>query len=320
MTTRHAFSRHDQAREDTLTLLAATESPTRRSIHASHEPGREEAQPRPKRRIRARLGLAAIVVACVAYQGSLRQPMGPAAGAWLHAPRSSSPREGDTLRIGTFNMHGAKGTDGVRNLERIAETVRGLDFVGLNEVHGALPFQDEDQAAALGQSLGLAWLYAPTEQRWWCDQFGNGLLSNLAVSSWQRIPLAREHGKSFRNAVLVRAEHCGRPVNLLVTHIDRSDDRERAEQLRTVGEMFLALAAPAILMGDMNTDATEPALRKLLETPGVQDPLRDRLGDAAPRRIDWILVRGLDTVDAGMVTNGASDHPHVWAELAWPQE
>ncbi|MDZ4781083.1 MAG: endonuclease/exonuclease/phosphatase family protein [Planctomycetia bacterium] len=299
--------------------LAVSDTGVTHAVHHAHDAPPNAAPHSPRLRWR-RFAIVTAVVATIAYQGTLRRPTGPDAGTWFHVPAATAQDGNDTLRIGTFNMHGGKGVDGVRDLTRIAETLRGLDFAGLNEVHGGVPFRGEDQAAALGQQLGMPWLYAPTEQRWWCDRFGNGALSNLPVTSWQRIPLARAHGKSYRNAVLVRAEHQGKPVNIVVTHLDRSDDRERVEQLRTVGELFLALESPAILLGDLNTDDTEPALRKLLDAPGVHDPLRDRLGDGAPRRIDWILVRGLETIDAGIVNRGDSDHPHVWAELAWPEE
>ncbi len=304
---------HEEARSPTS---APTGETTRRIYHESHG-ATKPAAPRSRwKRAFVALGLAAAFV----YASSLRRPTGPDAGVALHVPTSRSDDGDATLRIGTFNIHGGRGVDGELNLGRIADTLRGLDFAGLNEVRGGLTVDGVDQAASLGQSLSMPWLYSPTEERWWCEQFGNGLLSNLPVTSWQRIPLTRRYGKSFRNAVLVRSQHDGRPVNIVITHIDRSDDRERAEQLRTVGELFLSLATPAILLGDLNTDADEPALRRLLDAEGVHDPLRDKLGDDAPRRIDWILVRGLDTVDAGMVDHGASDHPHVWAELAWPQE
>ncbi len=304
----------DETRE-----LSPRKDEARHLVHPAHGASPNTPVIKAQRNFRRWL-MAIALIAGVGYYGSLRKPLGPDAGTWFHAPAATSRDGNDTLRIGTFNIHGAKGTDGARSLERIARTLRGLDFAGLNEVHGSLPGYRDDQAASLGAALGMSWLYAPSEERWWCDQFGNGALSNLAIMSWQRIPLPRVYGKSFRNALLVRAEHQGRPLNLVVTHIDRSDDRERAEQLRTVGELFLALEAPAILLGDLNTGADEPALRKLLDTPGVHDPLGEQLGVDAPRRIDWILVRGLETVDAGHVWNGASDHPHVWAELAWPAE
>jgi endonuclease/exonuclease/phosphatase family metal-dependent hydrolase len=107
-------------------------------------------------------------------------------------------------------------------------------------------------------------------------------------------------------------------VNVVVTHLDRSDDRERREQLRVVGNYFLSLAAPAVLMGDLNSDADEPALQFVLKAPDVVDPLRVKLGEATPRRIDWILVRGATTTDAGIIEAGPSDHPYAWAELVIP--
>ena len=56
-------------------------------------------------------------------------------------------------------------------------------------------------------------------------------------------------------------------------------------------------------------------MRRLLAAPGVRDPLGEKLGAAAPPRIDWILARGMRPVDAGLREQGASDHPLVWAEL-----
>jgi endonuclease/exonuclease/phosphatase family metal-dependent hydrolase len=300
---------------ETARTSASVSSETKQLVfHDSH---RATAPARKKSRSK-RILIAATCIAVLTYAASIRRPAGPDAGVAMHVPTSRSDDGNDTLRIGTFNIHGGRGADGEFDLDRIAATLRGLDFAGLNEVRAEI--LADDQAATLGQSLGMPWQFAPTEVRWLRSQFGNGFLSNLPVGSWQRIPIARRYGKSFRNAVLVGAEHAGKPVNIVVTHIDRSDDRERAEQLRTVGDLFLSLATPAILLGDLNTDASEPALQRLLESEGVRDPLRDKLGDDAPRRIDWILVRGLETVDAGLVNNGASDHPHVWAELAWPAE
>jgi len=263
------------------------------------------------------------LLATVGWQGSLRDPLGPAAGTELFGRAPALPAlepSGEfRLRLGTFNIHGCRGRDGRYDVERVANCLRELDFVGLNEVHGPNAWHARNHAQELGEQLDMAWLFAPTEERWWHDRFGNGLLCRYPVASWQRIPLARVHGKSFRNLLHVRMPVGDRILSLVVTHVDRSDDLERAEQLRIVGDFFLSLAAPAVLMGDMNTEAIEPALARLLATPGVHDPLADVQPDP-PRRIDWILTRGLTTLDAGLVNDGASDHPHVWAELSLPAD
>jgi endonuclease/exonuclease/phosphatase family metal-dependent hydrolase len=267
--------------------------------------------------------LVAIVLSAVLAVAffSQRVPCGPSAGR-LDVPVAAAPvlaNEPAQLRIGTYNIHGCKGTDGVRDPARIAEVVRGADFVGLNEVHGPSAWAGGNQATTLGGLLGMTPLYAPTEDPWLAAQFGNGLLTRVAVDHWQVVPLPRIYGKSYRNLLHVQARAAnGTSVNIVVTHLDRSDDRERREQLQTVGNYFLSLAAPAVLLGDLNSDAGEAYLRLMLIAPGVVDALSEKLRDQTPRHIDWILVRGATVADAGLTEAGPSDHPYVWADLVIP--
>ncbi|MBA4019876.1 MAG: hypothetical protein C0483_22140 [Pirellula sp.] len=272
----------------------------------------------------ARLRLAmvlALAAGAFAYEGQLRRPIGPSAGSLdVRIVASKVPADQPArVKIGTYNIHMGKGTDGRRDLPRIASMLGGIDFVGLNELLGPGLFEHEDQAAVLGRELRMTGLFTPTEERWWHARFGNGLLSKLDVTSWQVIPMARNYGKSFRNILHVRARAPnGSPLNIVVTHIDRSDDRERHDQLRTAADYFLALAKPAILLGDMNSDASDPEIVRLLAMPEVVDPLGQVKGFQTPRHIDWIFTRGVDVLDAGITPAGPSDHPHVWAELTVP--
>jgi endonuclease/exonuclease/phosphatase family metal-dependent hydrolase len=107
------------------------------------------------------------------------------------------------------------------------------------------------------------------------------------------------------------------PVNVVVAHIDRSDERERRRQLRCAGEFFLSLATPAVLLGDLNTTADDEELRRILKAPDVVDALGEKLPEKKSY-IDWILTRGLDIVEAGLTEPGPSDHPHVWALVDVP--
>jgi endonuclease/exonuclease/phosphatase family metal-dependent hydrolase len=198
----------------------------------------------------------------------------------------------------------------------VAKCLEGLDFVALQEVHGPRPWENLDQAGELGGRLHMDWLFAPNTRDWRCLDFGNGLLSTTPVESWQRIPLANYGGRGYRNAVLVSLKRRQGDVRVLLTHISRSNDRERTEQLRTVIAMFLALREPAILLGDLNSEATDPQIRALLATPGVTDAVGKILGEKdEPGRIDWIIARGMRATKAGIRDNEASDHPAVWAEL-----
>ena len=226
---------------------------------------------------------------------------------------AAPPRE--SFRVGTFNIHGCTGTDGRRNVDRVADCLTDLDFVALNEVHGPRLWESADQAALLGRRLGVQWLFAPATRDWHAVDFGNGLLTSLPVESWHRIPLAANNGRGYRNAVLVRLRWQEQMIGMLLTHIARSDELTRQEQLRQTVDLFLALPPPAIFLGDLNSEVTEPEIRRLLAEPGVIDAVGQKLGGNAPPRIDFIFVRGLRVLDAGLRDRGASDHPLAWAEV-----
>lgn len=282
-------------------------------------PATPQAEPRRPTGRRWRLLLVAIA-ALIIYDGQKRAPTGPAYGSALVGTPTIAVDDDRPLRIGTYNIHHGKGDDRVRDLQRTAACLEGLHFVGLNEVRGPIWPGEVNQAETLGRTLGLAWLFAPTERRWWYQDFGNGVLTGLQVDHWQRIPLVMEHGKSYRNAVLLRARWRERTVQIVVTHLDRRSDEDRAAQLRAVSELFLALAEPAIMMGDLNSGPDDPGIVRLRNTPGVADPVAIAMGDEAPPRIDWIFTRGFEVRDAGIVKTIASDHPYVWAELDLPRE
>lgn len=260
--------------------------------------------------------MAIVAVLALIWAGYRRLPAGPATGMAFHgAAAEPAAAERSSFRVGSFNIHGGEGRNGRLELGRTAECLKDLDIVGLNEVYGRLFWEPAGQAEALGQSLQMPWLFAPAEHRWGHGHFGNAALCRLPVRAWEIIPLPQRYGHSCRNALLLSTTCRGRTLRLVITHLDRSDDRERNRQFQAVSALFLQLDEPAILLGDLNTTGDEPLLAELLSTAGVRDPLAEVLGDKTPRRIDWLLTRGLETVDAGLIDNGASDHPCVWAEL-----
>jgi endonuclease/exonuclease/phosphatase (EEP) superfamily protein YafD len=113
-------------------------------------------------------------------------------------------------------------------------------------------------------------------------------------------------------------QECGtkdRVIHVLLTHVNRRYDSEREAQLKEVISLFLGLAEPAVLLGDLNSTAQDAQIHQLASLPGVIDVMGQVLGPKDPGRIDWIFVRGLKCVDAGIIENDASDHPLIWAEL-----
>jgi endonuclease/exonuclease/phosphatase family metal-dependent hydrolase len=267
-----------------------------------------------RRRIRWLVGaLILFVLVATIHHGSISRPAGPATGTAFATPAPTTAATTSTLRLATFNIHSARGSDGRIDLDRVVRQLNGFALIGLNEVRGTAPWRDEDQAALLGRKLQFPWLFAPTETQWWHDSFGNAALCSLPVRQWQRIPIPGTSGRGCRNLLLLSVEFNGRPLHVLITHIDRLADRQ--EQLRTASERFLSLAEPAILMGDMNTPGTDPQLQTLRTTSGVVDAITQSAPQRSADNIDWIFLRGLKLRAAGLIDSDASDHPMAWAEV-----
>lgn len=286
------------------------------------------------RRWGTRAALVVIAAAAVLH-ASRHVSTGPASGDRLHRPDTGLPEQarpvgaskvadprasGDSIRLAAFNIQSGKGLDDRRDLTRTADFLRRLDprpdLIGLNEVRGPQWFIDADQTHWLGETLGLRYLAAPTTRTWYHCTSGNGLLSRREIDFWQRLPLPRRHDRSQRNVVLIGLPLGDRTIRVLLTHLTRGDGRDRRAQLNMVGRLFLSLDEPVVLMGDLNSTRDDPLLAELLARPGVVDAVGRMLGESDPTgRIDWIITRGLQPLDAGVVETRVSDHPLVWAEL-----
>lgn len=272
---------------------------------------------RYRRRIAATIAFLSIAF-LIAWIGRTPVPLPPAGGTALNRANpaiSSAAAAKPTLRLATFNIHSGFGADGRWDLKRTASVLRNFDIVALNEVRGfPLGFGN---VSTLGDALEMPWLFAPTEQRWWFDEFGNGVLCRLPVESWRRTPLSGgARGYGFRNVVQLAVRWNGKILNLLVTHLDTRDDR--VAQLREVGTMLASVPLPAVLMGDLNTGTSDSTLQAMISAAGALDAIGVTLKQPIPGRIDWIITRGLETVAAGVEDRGASDHPVVWAEVRLP--
>src|SRR5207248_64950 len=150
------------------------------------------------------------------------------------------------------------------------------------------------------------WVFAPVERRWaGMSAFGNGLLCDLPVDRWQRIPISSSASRTNRNVIAARATWHGRPLTVLVTHLDRHEDRDA--ELGRVIQMFLDAEPPVILLGDLNTAAADPRLSALRQSAGVVDVLK-KVDTVPAGNVDWIFSRGLRTLAAGLKANDASDH------------
>jgi len=155
------------------------------------------------------------------------------------------------MKIVSYNIQYAKGKDGVHDLSRIADSVRGADLIGLQEVtrnFPGVPPELADQPARLADLLpGYFQVYAPAldldagsaivdgravDRR---TQFGNLLLARWPIRSTRHLllPRARTFERADpQNGVLegiVAAP--GGDVRIYVTHLNYLRSQQRRAQL-----------------------------------------------------------------------------------------
>lgn len=250
--------------------------------------------------------LATFGAGVLVLDGSQRRPVSPSGGADLVGDAPGLAAEDRDLNVVQFNIDRGKGRDGETDLLRTASCLERAEIAGLNEVSGA------DQARELAESLGQAWIFAPSEQRWWREHFGNAVLSDLPATSWKNEPLPYRTSKSRRGLATVTFDWRGKPVTLMVTHLDNGPDRDL--QFALVAERFAAVPAPKILLADLNAGADHPIIAGWRNDPALV-ATTGPIDAAAPIDIDWIVAAGFTLAEQWRCELGASDHPAVGARL-----
>ena len=217
----------------------------------------------------------------------------------------------NSFKLGVYNIHRGRGTDGQKDLQRIAGVIKDVDVVGLCECEGASILGKPNQCEQLGALLDTATLFGPTQKRFGRYDRGNGLLSRLSVSRWYQEPLVDSTGTHPRCILRADLVTEAGEIAFFVTHLARRIDQR--EQLKTVIDRFQQYDR-AILVGDFNMVKESRPLAEFLEQRGCCDAIATGRGDYA-KRIDWIFTRGVEIIDRGYHPKGPSDHPFYWIEV-----
>lgn len=249
-----------------------------------------------------------------------------AAAAIVPAPlHAEAPPPPAAITVLTWNIH-------YEDPDEIAEAVdaAGASIVALQEVDAHRRRSGcADQAAEIAAALDMTALFGPhLEDATQCggDEpalHGDAILTSHPVLEWRHVLLPTRNGeqRGFVEAVLDVGG--GRRVRIVSTHFEYRSSSERKDQAETLVEHLEGTAEPVVVMGDLNGEPDDPALR----------PLRQRFVDAweaagsggdgytsprrAPRRrIDYVFAGGGFTpVAAEVLDHGPSDHLPVLAEL-----
>ena len=136
------------------------------------------------------------------------------------AVAAESPPEFEPLRVGSYNIHRCVGTDGKRDVQRIAEVIKemGCDTIGLQEVDSSPGAHcASHQLELLAEATGMQAIAAATIIKH--DRaYGNALLTRRKILD------VRRHDLSFlrfepRGALEVDLDGSGTCVRVFVMHL-----------------------------------------------------------------------------------------------------
>ncbi len=207
-----------------------------------------------------------------------------------------------TLRVLTYNIHHAEGTDGKLDVERIAKVIQSAkpDLVALQEVDQATKRSGSvDQLARLAELTGMHSAYGRAME-FQGGGYGVGMLSRWPLQNVRVHPLPSPTGvepRAILEATVALGED-GRKLQFLVTHVDhKADPAHRAQQVARIRERFPVTAEdalPAILAGDLNATPESEVIKSLLAdwTDSATGKIFLTCPTNPPRvKIDYVLYR-----------------------------
>jgi len=162
------------------------------------------------------------------------------------------PSSGTTLRVMHWNIHKTKGSDGICNPDRIANTIvaQNPQVVSLNEVN----FYSGDCAwnFDMGEKLqGL--LQQKTGVTWYRQNVNPNGVGNVVLSRYQPVSSSYHILDNGRGVAQMGVVVNGRVVNVFSTHIEYYNSWWRPAQIAETLSWLTNFAEPRVLMGDFNT-------------------------------------------------------------------
>lgn len=235
--------------------------------------------------------------------------------SWPHATCAAP------LRVMSYNIHHAEGTDGVIDIQRIADVITAADpdVVSLQEVFQVVDtsgnpyFQLDDLATLTGMQgfFGPALTVPPGEIV--IGDFGNAVLVRQGITvtgtTNHALPFPDQTPPSEPRAVMeVDLSVDGNDVTFLASHFDHASAANRLAQAAFVNNLVASSTTPAILAGDLNDDTFSATIQD------IYTEWTDT--SAATSAIDYILYRDAaqwNVVEPGHaifnpLTQVASDH------------
>lgn len=230
------------------------------------------------------------------------------------------------LRVLSYNIHHAEGTDGQTELPRIAGIIRDArpDLVALQEVdRGVRRTGQADQPQLLSELTGMKVVYGDNISLEG-GLYGNAVLTRLPIvrSKNHKLPIIDNGEQRGVLEVELRLSG-GESLLLLATHLDhRPADEERLASVRGINELISDRGStPALLVGDLNDLPESRVLATLGESwQRTNEHVLPTFPATGPQRqIDYVLFQPSNrwcVVETRVLDESlASDHRPVLAVL-----
>ena len=259
-----------------------------------------------------------------------------------YGDRAVIPPKGQSLRVMTYNIYGARATSpaNAADLDAIAEVIRrqNPDFVTLNEVDVFTNRTGKDvhQARDLAEKLGMEWHFSKAIDR---DggEYGDAVLSKYPILEKRsyRLPCAAEQPGEDRSLCVIRVQIDAKDryvASPLLDHlsVDAILVVEATEILRI---RDTELEGDLILCGDLNAIPSSNVIATMTSFLTNTGPIDQYTfpSDDPSRKIDYIMyapiehfgVQNCQVVSRGDQQVGgvdASDHRPVIADIRFQTE
>lgn len=259
-----------------------------------------------------------------------------------YGDRAVIPPKGQSLRVMTYNIYGARATSpaNAADLDAIAEVIRrqNPDFVTLNEVDVFTNRTGKDvhQARDLAEKLGMEWHFSKAIDR---DggEYGDAVLSKYPILEKRsyRLPCAAEQPGEDRSLCVIRVQIDGKDLYVASTHLDHlSGDASRlvqATEIRRIRDT--ELEGDLILCGDLNAIPSSNVIATMTSFLTNTGPIDQYTfpSDDPSRKIDYIMYAPIEHFglqNCQVVSRGdqqvggvdASDHRPVIADIRFQTE
>ncbi len=223
------------------------------------------------------------------------------------------------LRVLTYNIHHAEGTDGRVDYERLGAMINGLkpDVVAVQEVdEGARRTEGVFQSKRLAELTGMNSVFGAA-MPFSGGHYGVAILSRFPIESHSNHPLPFQFGQEPRTALKARIlpDNGIPPFDFVSTHFCHQSESNRVDQAKQLRRFVRAPdSVPVIVAGDFNARPNSAPMMTFLAD--------DWLDATAPQSvIDYVLVRSddpwrltdVETIEDRVI----SDHRPVIVELEW---